>query len=135
MDQSTHRPRIVIAEDFVLIQENIRKVVRRDCDVVAAVEDGPAAVDAVSRYAADVLLVDLSLPGMNGFAIAEHLKNAGSPVAVVVVTAHSDAEYMRRALEAGAKGYVLKGCMWTELPAAICAVMSGATYISPRLAA
>ena len=131
MENAERRPRLVIAEDAVLIQENIRKVVQRDCDVVAAVEDGEGVFEAVAAYAPDILLLDVSLPGMNGFAVAERLRDSKSPVHVIFLTAHRDKNYAKRAFEIGAKGYILKGSMWTELPVAIRAVASGDCYRSP----
>ena len=131
--EGANRPRIVIAEDFVLIQENIRLLLRSECDVVAAVEDGESALMAVTNHEPDILLVDVSLPGMSGFAVTQRLNELGSPVKVVFVTAHRDRHYADRAFEVGAKGYVIKSAMRSELPAAIRAVMSGELYTSPLL--
>lgn len=128
------RPRTVIAEDFVLIQETIRNVIEPYCDVVAAVEDGEAAWYAVDTLAAELLLLDISLRGMNGFAVAEKLNQAHSPVKVIFVTAHGDRGYIERAFELGAKGYVLKGAMRSDLPSAITEVASGRLYRSPLIA-
>jgi len=114
-----------------LIQENIRRVIQSDCDIVAAVEDGEAALDAVAAHTPDILLLDVSLPGINGFTVAERLKHANSPVNVIFVTAHRDKTYADRAFEIGAKGYILKGNIRTELPAAIRAVTGGGCYRSP----
>jgi DNA-binding NarL/FixJ family response regulator len=125
------RPRIAIAEDYVLIQENIRLLVQPECEVIAVVEDGEAALAAVAEYKPDVLLIDVSLPGTSGLAVAQRLNEIGSPVRVVFVTAHRDPQYVKRAFEIGAKGYVLKSTMRSELPAAIRAVMDGSTYRSP----
>ena len=133
MTDGTARPRVVVAEDYVLIQENIRRAIQAECDIVAAVEDGEAALEAVESHGADVLLLDVSLPGINGFAVAEKLKHAHSAVNVIFVTAHRDLTYADRAFEAGAKGYVLKGALWTELPAAIRQVIGGGEYRSPLL--
>jgi DNA-binding NarL/FixJ family response regulator len=130
-----NRPRVVIAEDFVLIQESIRLAVQGCCEVVAAVEDGEAALAAVAAHSPDILLLDASLPGKGGFAVAETLKGAKSPVKIIFVTAHSDRAYVERAFEIGASGYILKGAMGTELPAAIRTVMAGETYRSALLPA
>lgn len=127
------RPRVVIAEDFVLIQESMRLLLGSECDVVAAVEDAEAALAAVAAYSPDLLLLDISLGGASGFAVAEKLKELRSPVNVVFVTAYPDRQYVDRAFEIGAKGYVLKGSMRTELPAAIRAVMNGGVYRSPMI--
>ncbi len=115
----------------MLIQENIKRVIEPHCEVVAAVEDGEAALEAVAAHAPDILLVDVSLPGMNGFAVAEKLNKTNPAVKVIFITAHRDRQYAERAFEIGAKGYVLKGKMWTELPAAIHEVAGGGCYRSP----
>jgi len=128
------RPRVIIAEDFVLIQENIRKTLQRHCEIIATVEDGQSALQAVATHAPDVLLLDVSLPDMSGFAVLEELKRLNAGVGVIVVTAHADRDYVRRAFEIGAKGYVLKGKMWSELPAAVREVANGGTYKSPLVA-
>jgi DNA-binding NarL/FixJ family response regulator len=125
------RPRVVIAEDFALIQENIRRALPPDCEVIAAVEDGASALDAVAALHPDILLLDVSLPDMSGIRVAEKLFGANSPVKVVFLTAYADRSYVERAFEIGVKGYLLKGKMWTELPEAICEVLAGGVYRSP----
>ncbi len=125
------RPRVVIAEDFVLIQENIRRALPPDCEVIAAVEDGAAALEAVATLQPDILLLDVSLPDMSGFRVAEKLFETNSPVNVIFLTAYADRTYVKRAFEIGVKGYLLKGKMWTELPEAVREVMAGRVYESP----
>jgi two-component system response regulator DesR len=122
---------VVIAEDYVLIQEHMRQVLLPECDVVAAVEDGDAALAAVAAHAPDILVLDVSLPGLNGFAVAEKLQRSQPDVKVIFVTAHSDRDYVERAFEIGVKGYVLKRAMGAELPAAIRQVFAGSRYRSP----
>jgi DNA-binding NarL/FixJ family response regulator len=130
-----NRPRVVIAEDFILIQESIRLAVRDCCESVAPVETGETALEAVLSHSPDILLLDASLPGMGGFAVAETLQGAKSKVKIIFVTAHSERAYVERAFELGACGYVLKGAMATELPSAIRAAMAGAPYRSALLQA
>lgn len=117
----------------MLIQENIRTVIQSHCDIVATVEDGETALEAVAMHAPDILLLDVSLPGMSGFAVAEKLTGEKSAVHVIFVSAHGDRDFVERAFEIGAKGYILKGTMWTELPAAIREVTDGGAYRSPLL--
>jgi CheY-like chemotaxis protein len=76
--------RVIIAEDFVLIQENIRRALPSDCEVIAAVEDGAAALDAVGALEPDILLLDVSLPDISGFLVAETLSRANSPVKIIL---------------------------------------------------
>jgi len=127
------RPRVVIAEDFVLIQENIRRALPPYCEVIAAVEDGAAALEAVAALQPDILLLDVSLPDISGFQVAEELSGANSAVRVIFLTAHADRSYVERAFEIGVKGYLLKGKMWTELPEAIREVLAGGVYRSPLI--
>lgn len=128
------RPRVVIAEDFVLIQEMMRDLLEPECDVVAAAEDGPAAIDAVATYRPDVLLLDVSLPKINGFSVMENVQQRFPEVRMVLVTAYRDRNYVERAFESGARAYVLKGFIRTDLLIAIRHVMEGRSYRSPSLA-
>lgn len=127
------KPRVAIVEDFALIQESIRKVLDGHCEVVAAVDDEAGALAAVAEWQPDIVTLDVSLPGMGGFALAEELSRRAPLTRVVFVTAHSQEGYAERAFEAGAKGYVIKGAMQTELPAAVRSVMSGGRFVSPLL--
>ena len=120
----------MIAEDYVLIQENIRKAIQSECEIVG-VEDGKAALDAATTQFPDILLLDVSLPVLSGFAVAEKLNSMKSAVKVIFVTAHGDRDYLERAFEVGARGYVLKGKKWTDIPAAGKAVADGELYRSP----
>lgn len=125
---------MIIAEDFVLIQENIRKTLQQHCHILVTVEDGASALAAVKEHAPDILLLDVSLPDVSGFAVLEQLARTNAPVRVILLTAHADRTYVERAFELGAKGYVLKGRMWTDLPAALREVSMGGVYKSPLLA-
>lgn len=131
--ESAARPRVIIAEDFVLIQENIRRALQQHCHIVATVEDGASALAAIESHSPDVLLLDVSLPDMSGFAVVEQLTRTNAPVKVILVTAYADRAYVERAFEVGARGYVLKGRMWTDLPDAVREVARGGTYKSPLL--
>lgn len=129
----TKRPRVYIAEDFVLIQEMIREIVEPECEVVAVFEDGRAVLDAVLADPPDVLLIDASLPTMSGFAVAERICQSHPEVRIVFVTAHADPAYVNRAFEIGARAYLLKGSLRLDLLPAIRAVLSGETYKSDML--
>ncbi len=124
------RPSVVIAEDFVLIQENIRRALPPECEIVATVEEGAAALEAVAALQPDILLLDVSLPDMSGFRVAEELFREKSAVKVIFLTAYADRFYVERAFELGAKAYLLKGKMWTELPEAVREVLAGGVYRS-----
>lgn len=125
------RPRVMIVEDYVLIQESIRLVLERDCDVVATAEDAESALAMATELRPDLVTIDVSLPDFNGFTVMEKMLSANPGVNVIFVTAHSEQNYIERAFAAGAKGYVLKGSIQTELPAAIREVMAGRRFVSP----
>src|ERR1700761_6605489 len=126
-----YRPRIIIAEDFVLIQEAIRGLVEVECDVVAAVEDGREAINAVATHRPDILLIDVSLPRANGFTVTEKVLGQSLDVKILFVSAHGEKSYVKRAFELGAKGYLLKSSIRAELLPAIREVMDGGLYRSP----
>src|SRR5947209_11495331 len=126
-------PRVVIAEDYVLIQETMRAILEPECEVVAALEDGRAALDAVAELRPDVLLVDASLPVMSGFAVAERVTRTYPEVKVIFVTGHADPAYVKRAFEVGAKAYLMKGSIHVELLTAVHEVMAGNRYQSAIL--
>ena len=119
---------MVIAEDFVLIQENIRKAVEPSCDVVAVVEDGASALQAVATHSPDILLLDVSLPDMNGFTVFEKLLEAKAEVRVIFLTAHSSQDYLDRAFELGAKAYIAQGADLDGVTACDWRCARGETY-------
>ena len=127
------RPRVVIAEDWVVIQEHIKSLLILECEVVATVEDAESALAAIRDHQPDILLTDVSLPDMSGFAVTQKLSAIGSPVKVIFLTAHNDKLYAERAFEIGARGYVLKAGMSSELNIAVRAVMEGGVYRSEML--
>jgi DNA-binding NarL/FixJ family response regulator len=127
------RARVVIAEDFVLLQESIRDLLEPEFEVVAAVEDEEAALDAIAAHNPDVLLVDVSLPGIGGFPLTEQVRKTSPEVKVIFVTAYAEPAYVERAFEIGASGWVLKSSIRAELPAAIRTALEGGLYRSRLL--
>jgi len=102
---------------------------------VGIVEDGRALVDAARKLRPDVMVSDVAIPQMNGLDALAHLKRDNPAVRVVFLTMHRDAAYARRALEAGASGFVLKHSAPAELVLAVRAALQGRTFITPDLAA
>jgi DNA-binding NarL/FixJ family response regulator len=105
-----------------------------DCDVVAAAADGPALLDSAAAMDPDVLVLDVSLPGMCGIEVASRLKASGARARVVFLTVHADPDYVAAALAAGALGYVVKVRMASDLRAAIREAMAGRQFVSPTIA-
>lgn len=126
-----NRPRVVVAEDHALIQEAIRRVLLcQACDILAVVEDGPAALTTVAEQQPDFVLLDVSLPGLNGFAVARRVQASWPAVKIIFLTAQSERVMVEEAFRVGASGFVVKGAMLTELPAALQAIQAGETYRS-----
>jgi len=125
---------LVLADDHVVVRRGLRMLLQRvpDFEVVAEADDAGAALAAVEERRPDVLLLDLNMPGEPLEALAELTRSAPA-VAVVVLTMEQDPAFARRALEAGAKGYVLKRAAEEELVDAIHAVAAGGTHLSREL--
>ncbi len=127
------RPRVLVADDHTLVVEGLRKILEPDCDVVGAVEDGRSLLAAAERLQPDIILLDISMPLLNGLDAARGLRNAVPDAKVIFVTMHADATYVSGAFRAGASGYVLKRCASMELLNAIHEVLKGRTYITPLI--
>jgi DNA-binding NarL/FixJ family response regulator len=128
------RPRVLLADDHRLVAEGIKSLLVSEFDVVGVVEDGRAILEAVKKLKPDVIVADISMPRLNGIDALGRLKQLGHEVPVVFLTMHQDAVYARRALDAGALGYVLKHSAPMELVTAVHAALEGKTYLTPALA-
>ncbi len=125
--------RVAIADDHELVRQGIRALLERadGIEVVGEAGDGDGALELVTAAAPDVLVLDVSMPGMNGVQVAERLQTEDSPVAVVMLSMHRDAALVRRAVDAGARAYVLKGSIVDDLLLAIEVAAKGGTYLAP----
>lgn len=128
------RPRVLLAEDHRIVAEGLRSLLAADFDLAGMVEDGRALVEAAHGLRPDVIVADISMPWLNGIEALEALRRGGLEVPVVFLTMHREVAYARRALEAGAAGYVLKHAATTELLQALRVALDGGTYVSPALA-
>lgn len=125
------RPRVVMAEDHTLVGEGLGRILREHFNLVATVEDGLAAVKAAARLRPDVVLLDISMPLMNGYEAARQIKTESPDIKIVFVTMHGDLQYVLEALSAGASGYVLKKSAVSELKTAVEEALKGNTYVTP----
>jgi DNA-binding NarL/FixJ family response regulator len=132
-DNDTRKLRVILADDHHEVLEYLRQMLSICCEVVAAVSDGASAVAAVKELSPDVLVCDISMPGMSGFDVARELARMSPAVKVVFSTVHSEPAYVSAAFRAGASGYVLKASAATDLSAALRAVAAGESFVSPRL--
>lgn len=127
------RPRVLLADDHRMMAEGLKSLLTPEFELVEVVEDGRALVEATRRTRPDVIVADISMPHLNGIDALVQLKQFDPKVHLVFLTMHTEAAYARRALEAGASGYVLKHSAPDELVAAIRAALSGKVYLTPAL--
>jgi DNA-binding NarL/FixJ family response regulator len=129
------RPRVLLADDHRMVAEGLKGLLTEEFELVGIVEDGRAMVAAARKLRPDVIVADISMPLLNGIDALAPLKQDNPDVRVVFLTMHRDAAYARRALEAGASGFVLKHSAPAELVLAVHAALQGRTFITPDLAA
>ena len=125
--------RVVIAEDNTLMAEGLRKLLECEFESVTAVGNGRELLDTVAVSKPDVALVDISMPLLNGIEATRRLRKISPGTKVIIVTAHTDPQYVVEAFRAGASGYVLKRCAVSELVIAIRCVLAGKTYVTPLM--
>jgi DNA-binding NarL/FixJ family response regulator len=131
---STRRPRVLLADDHLLVAEALKSLLSSEFDLAGVVEDGRALVEAAGKLRPDVIVADVAMPHLNGIDALVRLRKSGSRVPVVFLTMHRDVTFARRALDAGASGFVLKHSASVELITAIRAALAGRTYLTPQLA-
>ena len=128
------RARILLADDHRLVAEGLKAVLSAEFDLVGVVEDGRALIAATKELRPDVIVSDITMPNLNGIEALEELKKFDPGVRMIFLTMHRDVVYARRALEAGACGFVLKHSAPAELIMAVQAALEGRTFITPILA-
>ena len=124
------RPRIVIADDSRQMRDIIEGLVAGDYDVVASVEDGRTAVDAAKRYTPELILLDVSMPILNGIEAGRQILQCCPSVRVLVVSEHSEKSYVEAAFSA-AQGFVAKRKIASELLAAMGDILAGKEHGRP----
>jgi len=127
------KPRILLADDHTFVLEGFRRILEEHYELVGTTEDGQALLAAAKTAQPDIVILDISMPLLNGIAATAQLKKICPQAKVIIVTMHADAEYVRSAFEAGASAYVLKGSAVDELEQAIQAALRGHSYITPLI--
>ena len=127
---STIPPTVLLADDQQEMLDTATLILEDDFKVVGTAENGINAIDLVTRLAPDVLVLDISMPGISGIETAYRLREAGCRSRVIFFTIHDDADFVRAALSTGALGYVLKPALATDLVPAVWAALQGSIYIS-----
>jgi DNA-binding NarL/FixJ family response regulator len=128
-----NRARVLIADDHAFVLEGLVNLLKDKFDVVAAVTSGSLLVDAAIRLRPDVVVTDISMPGLSGIEAFEQLKAAGLEAKVIVLTLHTDAELAAKLIRSGVSGFVMKLLATSELVTAIEQALLGHVYLSPSL--
>src|SRR5215475_1329833 len=130
-DGGMRRPRVLLADDHRLLREAFVKLLEPTCDVVGAVADGRALLAAAPGLRPDIVVLDVSMPSLNGLDAARQLKRLMPAVKVIFLTVNEDPDLAAEAFRAGASGFVLKGSAASELLQAIQDVSEGRSYVTP----
>jgi len=127
--------RILLADDHTLVRAGIRSLLESidDVEVVAEAGEGREALELIEKHRPDVALLDIGMPGLNGLEVAKRTPQASPRTRIIILSMHADPAYVKKALRAGAVGYLLKGASVAELPLALEAVMRGESYLTPKI--
>jgi DNA-binding NarL/FixJ family response regulator len=127
--------RVLLADDHAIVRQGLKLLIdsQRDMAVVGEAADGNGVLDQANALEPDIIVMDISMPGMNGLVATRTLKRVQPNVAIVALTRHDDETYLEELLRAGASGYVLKQSAPIELIQAIRAIAAGGVYLDPAM--
>src|SRR5688572_247 len=127
--------RVILADDHQLVRAGLRSLLKSfsDVEVLAECGDGHEALALMDRLQPDVLLLDVTLPGLNGLEVARRVPKASPHTRVLILSMHAGAEYVAQALRAGVAGYLIKDSAVDELRVALDSVRTGKPYLSPAI--
>lgn len=127
--------KVMLTDDHALMREGIKHLLEFDgsIEVIEEASDGIECLQKLEKIHPDILLLDINMPEMNGIEVLEELKRREDPLKVLILTVHSEVEYLVKAVDIGANGYILKDSGSSELKQAINVIMSGESYIQPSL--
>ncbi|WP_299977906.1 response regulator transcription factor [Desulfobacula sp.] len=126
--------KVLLADDHTIVREGLRKVLEdsNEIEVIAEAADGETALDEAMNKKPDVAVIDISMPGIDGLEVVTRLTRYGSDVPVLILTMHDEEQYVIRAIEAGALGYVTKQSAPEQLVAAVKKIHSGGRYLTEK---
>jgi DNA-binding NarL/FixJ family response regulator len=127
-------PRVMLADDHTILVEAFRKLLESRCEIVGTVSDGQALLDLAPKLKPDVILLDISMPLLNGLEAGKQLKSILPAVKVVILTMNEDPDFAVEAMQSMASGYLLKKSAASELFHAIQQVLKGKSYVTPQIA-
>ena len=127
------RPRVILADDHSIVLNSLSKLLQDTCDVIATASNGLEVVEAAQRLTPDVVVLDISMPELNGLEAARRIKAHQPSCKIIFLTMHGDPLYAQEAFHGGASGYLLKRSAASELNRAIVEVVQGRSYLTPLL--
>jgi DNA-binding NarL/FixJ family response regulator len=131
--RSDHAFRVVLADDHEDVLHEIRALLDHQFDILSSVTDGLALIEAARESKPDVVISDVQMPGLNGIEACRRIVQNGSCRAAIILTIYNDFQLVKKALQAGIRGYVLKVDAGEELASAVHAVLDGSVYLSQRV--
>jgi DNA-binding NarL/FixJ family response regulator len=126
-----HPPKILLVDDRPAVLTQTISLLPEDYEVVETLESGFGLKAAVARHEPDLIVLDITLPGLCGIELASRLRQSGYSTKIVFLTVHCDTDYAREAFAAGANGYVVKARLASDLVPALQAVLAGQEFVSP----
>lgn len=128
------KPTVVLADDHTIVTEGLKALLEPEFQIVAIVDNGRAAIKAVREFNPAVIILDISMPLLNGIDTAREIRKFDPKIKIVFLTMHTDIAYVEEAFGAGASGYVIKHSAGIDLLLAIRRVLLGRTYVTPGVA-
>lgn len=127
--------RVLLVDDHIVLRDGLKSLLNHESDieVIGDVGDGREAISAVESLQPDVILTDISMPGLNGIESVRMLRHEHPTLKIIILSMHSGQEYVLQSLQAGANGYVVKQADASEVLAAVRSVMAGGAYLSPTI--
>ena len=125
------KPRVIVADDHRLVAEGIVRILGNEYDVVATPTDGHAFIKAVEQFHPELVLVDISLPLLNGLDACRRVKTSCPGLKTIILTMHAEQHFVDEAFRVGVEGYLLKSSVADELLFAVREVLKGSAYVSP----
>ena len=125
--------RVILADDHKILRNQVAKMLAPEFNVIAAVGDSIALFEAEAEHKPDIVILDISMPGLSGFDAARLLQEAGTKAKIVFLTVHSDRAYVEEAFSIGGQGYVIKSRLASDLVVAIKEVSEGRSFVSPTV--
>ncbi len=128
-----NRPRVLLADGDLILREKVTQMLESEFDISGAVTDGEALLKEATELGPDIVILDITMPGLPGIEAARRLRETGSHAKIVFLTVHEDPDFIREALATGALGYVVKPRLASDLLVAMREALEGRSFVSPSV--